>query len=77
MNMRPPLTATRLKGPLRAVAWEGALGTSEYRLSGNAEVTEYGCHLDYPYDWSEGKTGSRSELDTSTSSAYCYDAEAK
>ena len=59
------------------MAWKGALGTSEGRLSVSAEVTKYGCHLDYPDDWSEGKTGSRSELDTSTSSAYCYDAEAK
>jgi hypothetical protein len=53
------------------------LGTSERRLSVSVEVTKYGCHLIYPDDWSEGESGSLSELDASTSSAYYYDAEAK
>jgi hypothetical protein len=41
------------------------------------KVTKYGCDLDDSNDWCEGKTGSLSELDASTSSAYYYDAEAK
>jgi hypothetical protein len=40
------------------------------------KVTKYGCDLDNPNDWCDGKAGSLSELDTSTSSAYC-DAETK
>ena len=39
------------------------------------KVTKYGCHLDDPNDWCEGKAGSLSELVASTSSAYYYDAE--
>ena len=42
-----------------------------------SKVTKYGCGLDDPNDWCEGKAGSLSELDASTSSAYYYDAEAK
>jgi cell migration-inducing and hyaluronan-binding protein len=41
------------------------------------KVTKYGCDLDDPNDWCEGKAASLSELDASTSSAYYYDAGAK